>query len=595
MTYDYPIWYIFLSLLISGLLSFLMYRKNIKTSWKFTFMAFLRFLSLVLVMIALGSLMLSSVVKTKVKPKLVLAFDQSTSMLQNASLVELKAVFANFNSSKIDIKYNILNIGFGENIVQIDTLNFKDKRTDFESLQNKLNLLLSEKDRVVLISDGNVNKGNHTTFNTKQKYSLDVVGIGDTVANSSISITKINYNKKVVVGNRFEVEIFTETKDYSGNLQVEVTEEGNVIYSENIVIIPDENLVQKLREKIQLKSITAGVHNYKIRFFSKKDLELSDEKLVTIEFVKNKGVVLIKYKNANPDISLFKRELVKKNYKVIVSKNSLPKKQLNKVDFVVNFNDSFKQDVDFPIISVNSLFENQKKLTKVSSEIDKRFLKEYSINSKSKKIFLEINNLWQLNLDEVKFGDNKLEYFFESLLKEVKLLLYSDKFDVIYRDIYFTTEDVIIELVNPSSNVGYIEAKAEIVLESKKQNYSFIGDEGKYSLNLGRLSMGVYKAKIMVNSKYLETISFSVKKIDVELMDKKQNIDLLKSIAKNQNGSYFSIDNYSDLIDKLKMSSGFVTTIKTKKSNLVEQWWYLLLLPIILGFEWLLRKRNGLY
>jgi len=260
MTYDYPIWYLLLSFLISGLLSFLMYRKYIKTSWKFTFMAFLRFISLMLLMMALGSLMLKFVVKSKVNPKLVLAFDQSTSILQNASLGKLEALFENFNSSEIDIKYDILNIGFGDNIIQIDTLKFNEKRTDFESLQNKLNLLLSEKDRAVLISDGNVNRGNYSTFNTKQKYRLDVVGIGDTVINSSISITKINYNKRVVVGNRFEVEVFTETKDYLGNLQVEVSEKGKVIYSENITIVPDGNPLQKFRERIQLKSSTAGVH-----------------------------------------------------------------------------------------------------------------------------------------------------------------------------------------------------------------------------------------------------------------------------------------------------------------------------------------------
>ncbi|MCK5906471.1 MAG: hypothetical protein KAG37_02720, partial [Flavobacteriales bacterium] len=71
MTYEYPVWYIFVSVIIAGLLSFLMYRKNIKTSWEYTLMAFFRFLSLLVILIAIGDVTMFSSFESNNKRKLI--------------------------------------------------------------------------------------------------------------------------------------------------------------------------------------------------------------------------------------------------------------------------------------------------------------------------------------------------------------------------------------------------------------------------------------------------------------------------------------------------------------------------------------------
>ncbi len=600
MTYDYPIWYIFLSFLISGLLSFFMYKKNIKTSWKFIFMAFLRFLSLLIVFIAIGTLMLPTQVKTTVKPKLVLAFDQSSSMLLNTSFEELESVFKDVNNSDLSTKYQIKNIGFGESVSEIDTLKFNNSRTNFNELEKSLDFLLTQGDRVILVSDGNINKGSSSVFTKNSSYSLDVIGVGDTISIPRISILAINYNKEVVVGNSFPLEIFIESSNFSGEVQLEVSEKEKNVLTERVLILPNINAKQKKRHSILLKSFSDGTHVFKVKLFSKQDKSLVDEKLITVNFVKNKGVILIKYSQLNPDVSLLKRKFSQKNYKVIVTKNAFSKKEISKFDFIVDFNDSYNKNLNLPVVLINSSFkELDNNQERVESTLDKKFLKSFFVDSKSKRIFLDINNLWKLNLKEAKRGDNNLNLFFHSLLKEIELLKYSDKYNVVFKDVYSSSENVVIKLVNEYSKMKPVnvnaKAKAEIEINGRKQIFDFIEEKGSYSLNIGNLESKTYTSKISVNGKKIETITFIVKDINMELLGNYKNINFLNSIVSSKETRLYNLENYSDLIDSLILKASRTSILKTQYKNIVEQWWILFLLPIILGVEWLLRKRNGLY
>jgi hypothetical protein len=553
-------------------------------------MAFLRFLSLMLVMLALGSLMLTSVVKTKVKPKLVLAFDQSSSMLANAEEEELKAVFYEINSSEVKSKFNVLNIGFGESILEIDSLNFNQSRTNFEGLDGKLKHILTANDRVVLVSDGNVNSGRLNVFSKKKDYRFDALGIGDTVSNSEKSIKRINYNKKVVVGNSFPIELFVETSNFSGELRINVFDKGKLLFKDKIRVLTSDE--QQLRHKFILKSSKKGVHVFDVQL-SSADNSLIDSRKISVDFVEDKGLVLIKYTTLNPDISLFRRKLETRNYKVVVSKQSPKKAELKKFDFAIDFGASIRSKA-LPIIVVrsNKLSANTNSL---GIEVDSEFLKSYSVNSKSKRIEIIANNLWKLNLKEAKLGEDNLDDFFDLLVQDVELLRYADKFNVVFKDFYSTSENVILKLINESSQIKSVEAKVEMEIGGKKKTFDFIGVDGEYTLNLGNLNSGDYSSRLIIDGKKLQNISFEVKNIDLEDLGKGQNMKLLQEIVSNQGGKLYTLKNYKVLIDELREQTAEVFNSKSVKKNLVEQWWYLFLLPIILGAEWLLRKRNGLY
>ena len=599
MTYDYPTWYIFISILISGLLSFFMYRKNIKTSWKFIFMAFLRFISLSIILIAIGKLMLFNTVVSEEKPKLVLAFDQSESMIVNSDIKTLNSIFDELNKSDFSSKYNIQYLGFGEFVDNIDSLEFSNNRTSFEDLENNLDLLLTDNGRVVIISDGNINKGQNSVFNKKKGYKVDVIGIGDTLSSPEISISKIHFNKKVVVGNNFPLEVFFETRSLSDNIKLEVINKEKVVFSEDITLVASTDMTQKSRHLFFLKSLDKGVHVIKVKLTS-TNKEISSERNISVNFVKNKGIVLLKYKYPKPDISLFKRKLVERNYKIIVSNRAIKVDSINKFDFVIDFDATIFSKLNIPRVSVSSKIQkdsnsNISTSSNIKSLVDNKYLKSINIDSEEKIIFLDVDNLWKLNLQEAKKEKNNLDLFFDNLLKEIELLKYIDEFKLIYNDIYSFEENVELNLINTSTILNTINAKAEIRIDGKKHVIDFIDDGGKYRLNLGKLKPNSYSAKVIINNKLFENIRFEVKDINVELMSKGQDVDLLKNIANYQNGKYYDISNYTNLLNELKENTNNKTKSKQEKNNLLEQWWFLFIIPIFLAIEWFLRKRNGLY
>lgn len=596
MTYDYPIWYILLSLLISGVLSFLMYKKNIKTSWKYSFMAFLRFTTLLVLFISIGELLLISKVESKLKPKLIVAFDQSRSMIDNANSIDLNSIFYKLNSKEVSSNYDIENIGFGSSVFKIDTLSFDANRTNFKKLEDKLGLISTSDSRVIIVSDGNINKGGLYVFRNPKKYIVDVVGVGDTISKSSLNITKIHHNKNVVLKNTFPIEVFLETEDVSGNVKLEVSENEQIVFTDNISIQQSQFAKVASRYSFVMKAKKEGMHAYILKLTSQSDKSVFSEKSTSINVVKNKGRVLIKYSELSPDISLFKRNLVDRNYEVIVSNNDFGSKSINKYDFVVDFGNSLTNKLNVPKVSV---LTHPQKLNKQNKEIDiglsSKQVNYFGVNSNSKTINIEIDNLWKFNLKEAKLGNKKVDDFFDLLIKEIELLRYSDKFNVIYNDVYSTNENVILKLVNSTSSIKDVEAKAELFIGGKNQKFDFIGNDGSYSLNLGKLNESEYSVKIIINNKVIKVITFDVKEIDFESLNKGQNVDLLKNIATKQKSNYYNSSDIKMLLNDLEDESIVKSSYKTLKNNLLGQWWFLILIPLFLGLEWFLRKRNGLY
>lgn len=559
-------------------------------------MAFLRFTTLLVLFISIGELLLISKVESKLKPKLIVAFDQSRSMIDNANSIDLNSIFYKLNSKEVSSNYDIENIGFGSSVFKIDTLSFDANRTNFKKLEDKLGLISTSDSRVIIVSDGNINKGGLYVFRNPKKYIVDVVGVGDTISKSSLNITKIHHNKNVVLKNTFPIEVFLETEDVSGNVKLEVSENEQIVFTDNISIQQSQFAKVASRYSFVMKAKKEGMHAYILKLTSQSDKSVFSEKSTSINVVKNKGRVLIKYSELSPDISLFKRNLVDRNYEVIVSNNDFGSKSINKYDFVVDFGNSLTNKLNVPKVSV---LTHPQKLNKQNKEIDiglsSKQVNYFGVNSNSKTINIEIDNLWKFNLKEAKLGNKKVDDFFDLLIKEIELLRYSDKFNVIYNDVYSTNENVILKLVNSTSSIKDVEAKAELFIGGKNQKFDFIGNDGSYSLNLGKLNESEYSVKIIINNKVIKVITFDVKEIDFESLNKGQNVDLLKNIATKQKSNYYNSSDIKMLLNDLEDESIVKSSYKTLKNNLLGQWWFLILIPLFLGLEWFLRKRNGLY
>jgi hypothetical protein len=136
--------------------------------------------------------------------------------------------------------------------------------------------------------------------------------------------------------------------------------------------------------------------------------------------------------------------------------------------------------------------------------------------------------------------------------------------------------------------------------KGKVSDLEFGANEQNYTLKLGRIKSGVYKWKASTtfnNKKYSKTGSFIVEDIQIEKLDTKANHTLLHQLALNSKGKFYTLNNveklYSDILNR-----NDITTISYQESrieSILDFVWILILIILMLGFEWFLKRWNGYY
>lgn len=605
MTFEYPIWYIIISVIISGLLSYWLYHKNIKTSWKFAFMAFLRFIGLLILFITIGKLMLPLSVIVKEKPKLLLAFDNSISMSNADKLIALNSVYKKINTDVILGKFNVESVFFGSDIIDVDSVINKginteittnvnyDVQTNFSKLENYSDNVLEPGDRLIIVSDGEVNTGNEKAFFRQKKYNISAVGIGDTNTVGFIKILETNFNKEVVLNNTFSIENIIETVNLKGTYKVEIWHKNKVLSSELVDIENYFGNKSKVRNLVKLKALKLGLKKYNIKIFNKEGVIA--EKQINIKIVKNRGLVVINYKYPKPDIAFFKRVINKQNYKTIVSKNRNIKAE-KKAKLIINFdaNNFKKQFAPVVYVSKKNKITEGSKITVPINFAD--YISKVLVDAKNERIFVEAENLWKLNLyTENKDKENELEDFVKIILDKAESLDVKNSLILDYKEHYSDNENIKIEITDTKENRGEYLVTANVNIEGKLQKMEFTKLGNIYSINMGKLPVLTYSVRIYVDGKPFKNVLINVLESKKEIITNIQNSEYLKYITKYYNLGYYYNYNVADLLDNVTVDA----KVKEKKIssllNLIENWWFLLVVVLIFSLEWVLRKRNGLY
>lgn len=598
MSYEYSLWYILISILLSSLAAILLYKDELKKKlWSYFLMAFLRFSMFFLLLMTLGGLYFSVENKSPIKPTVFIALDVSSSMKALEDSTVISDIFT-FLKANTPTSYDIKFLGFGDYVRQITKPEYHDNNSDFKSLEESIDLLSRENDKLIIISDGNVNKGGFP-FLTDKKYHIDIIGIGDTTEVKSIDITRINYNKRVILNNRFPIELFIKG-NHIGNsdLNLEVSMGDSVVYKESIkqnLNNVEEDFESSFRFEFLLSKAKKGISNYKIKIFDSSDISVYAEKEIAIYGEKTKGHVLIKYVFPHPEISLYKRELQKRNYKVTLSKNEITIDSIRKFDFAICFNESARHKFDVPTIYIYA----NKGVDFVSISTNKTvYVNEYITIKKDEnrhELLVEGEGLWRKKLQDAKWKKYTHTDVFDILISEVELMKNINRFKLFYKDKYATWEDVNLELINSSFNINGVKSYAEININGKAEKIDFIGDKGRYNLALGKMHKGSYRVKIFIDNTFFKSIIFTVNDISAEQNVSRQNTTYLKKILAVQKGNYYSKYNYKNVLEKYNKNTNRDSILEIKKMNVLEFWYFLLLTIFIFAVEWYLRKRQGLF
>lgn len=193
-----------------------------------------------------------------------------------------------------------------------------------------------------------------------------------------------------------------------------------------------------------------------------------------------------------------------------------------------------------------------------------------------------------------KFVDNSLRWLsINDNKKQVKVRTSKKR--------YFKGEKVIVEATVLDAQYQPIDnAIVECLInKTTKRGLSSLGG-GLYRTTIDGMSIGDYSvvatASTNGNSIGNDNTSFLIDSVSIEQQGLPMNIELLRSIAKQSGGQFYTSTTVSSMVNDIKNRQTYRPKPVVEKENIAlwKSFWLVLLALTFFSIEWILRKRNGL-
>ncbi len=335
---ELPSWWIIFCLLIGVGYAFLFYRGDQAFDGVKKWLRFLLFFFRALVVFILTLLLLSPLIKSfireKEKPLLIIAQDNSQSILLNkdsALYTSRDGYQKSLNEMAEDLKdkFDVKLISWGDRIKEGIDFSYSDKQTDFSELEKQLAIRYGNRNigALVIAGDGLYNRGSSPLYENALKVPIYTIALGDTTVQKDLFIARVNYNKVVYVGNSFPIEITVNARQCSGEKStLTIRRDSSLLFSREIAI--SGNRFSQL-VPVMLDAGKSGMVHYKINL-SKVEGEmttLNNEQDIYIQIVDSKQKILIIGNAPHPDLGAIKKGIESsENYTV---KTVLPSQNVN--------------------------------------------------------------------------------------------------------------------------------------------------------------------------------------------------------------------------------------------------------------------------
>lgn len=209
-------------------------------------------------------------------------------------------------------------------------------------------------------------------------------------------------------------------------------------------------------------------------------------------------------------------------------------------------------------------------------------LQEFASNENTKAfddVFLKLIQYLSTKEDKRKFRVyTTKEEFFDNESVSFSAEVYNDSYERIYGN------DVSIKVTNEIGNVS---------------EYSFIPSSANSKLEISGLTQGVYKYESTTkrDGKSEKVFGqFTVKNLQLELLDQRANFTLLRQVAANTDGKFYTLETLSDIPSDLnKLNSKGIMHSNEDFLAIINLKWLFFLLLALLSIEWFSRKYSGAY
>lgn len=686
-----PIWLTILCALLGAGVAAILYFRNTSSGFPRSlviFLAILRFVTFTLISFLVLSPMVRVISRDVEKPSIVVGIDNSNSMIKGKDSVFLSDRLPEFlNKIKSDIgnQYDVKLFVFGQNVVESDSADFSDGKTDISSLLSVVNSRYYNRNlgAMILLSDGIYNSGENPLYQVRNlTFPVFTVKFGDTTVNRDLIISKVNHNRYAYKGNQFPVEVLVHAREAAGeSTRLVVTSEGEEIFSRNISV-SSGNQVFTIPLLIEAKE--TGLKKYRIVVEGIPG-EISRENNVRDIFVEVKEMrqkIALVANSPHPDLAALKRALEYSNnfeaemffadnftanmadYSLFVlhqlpsasnqsnrlmdeltrlkipalfilgTQSDIPR--LNRMQAglsLVGYNNSSNEALpvlnkNFPLFIIteqmNNLFAD---LPPLVSPFGNYQISNATYSLAHQKIgqlktglplvafaqtadvrygFIAGEGIWKWRMHDFASNGNH-NTFDDFVVKSAQYLSQQTekgKFRVFWNNYYAENDPVEFSarLYNDSDQ-PITGPEVNIIISSeqgKEFNYSFSINDESYHLQIGALPAGLYSFRAETDpgtGVLVKTGNFVVTSLILEDVNTVADHRLLDAIASETGGISFFQDEIDKISETIRNRDDIKPVVYSKRryTDLVDFYPLLILLILMMGVEWFLRKYSGSY
>jgi hypothetical protein len=274
-----------------------------------TALGILRFACVTLISLFLLKPLIKTIERTVEKPIVVIAQDNSQSLVVGADSTyyknEYKNQLAAFAAS-FGEDYDVRTFTFGEKVKEgIDSLSFDEQLTDYSDFLEEIYTRFSGRNlgAVVLASDGLYNKGSNPIHSYKKlNVPVYTIALGDTTIHKDALIANVAANRLAYLGNRFPMEITVEGRKAKGEtVTLTVSRKGTTVHSQ-VLTFSDDRSFQKV--PLTLEASEIGLQRYTISITRLNDeiTYANNSKDIFIDVLDSRQKILILAYAPHPDL-----------------------------------------------------------------------------------------------------------------------------------------------------------------------------------------------------------------------------------------------------------------------------------------------------
>ena len=315
ITTTYSPWLFIFCLLAGGLYASILYYKNRKEDFTKTISRILfivRFFCITLITFFLLSPLIKIITRTKEKPVLIIAQDNSESILINKDSAFYKKTYPELIKKleeKFSDKFEVKSYTFGNGVKEKLNFDYSEKLTDISSVFKFVGSTYYNSNiaALILASDGLYNAGSNPLYTADGiNYPVFTMALGDTNIPKDLILEKVNYNKLVFLNNQFPLEVIVEAfKCNNEKTQLDIFYDDKKISTQTIVITGDKFIksfpFSINADKPGKKKLTVSLSTIKGEITT-----VNNTVTVYIDVIDSRQKVLILFNSPHPDIAALK-------------------------------------------------------------------------------------------------------------------------------------------------------------------------------------------------------------------------------------------------------------------------------------------------